>query len=747
MKKGLALILAALTVTCGVSSPALADGNTTTFYVATDGSDDAAGTAKAPFATVQKALEATRAVEGPTVIIFRAGTYKMTETIELTEADSDTVFVADGEVTFKGGKDIPFEAFTKVTDQAILSRLAEEGAREKLMVADLAALGTTDLGQIKPQGFLGVPDDSGYNPKNTNVPGTDRGFAPTLTYNDRYLTMAEYPNNGQFCRISSVVSKKDEQGRIRYTVDDDRWQNWQNATDIWASGYYENDWADDTTPAEVSADGIITAYTYHNVAENYRARFFNLLEEIDLPGEYYIDREAGKLYMILPEGFVAGQHLTFSSFDEKIFSLKSAKDVSFYGIRFEGTCDQAIYADATDGLYINDCEFTAIGDTAIYLNRCYNTTIENSYLHDLGAGGVYLNYCGDRENLIPGNNRIVNCHIERFSQYRRTYTPGIHMYRDMGNVVSHCEINDAPHFAIRYDSNDNIIEYCEFYRLCTETADSGAVYSGRYYNTWGNVIRYNYFHDLSLIDTDSGMQMQAIYLDDCSSQTNIYGNFFYHCDTIALFGGGRNIVFENNLMVENNKSVVFDNRGISWGDRAVNAALANSDTIQWETEIWAERYPQLMTLRNDETGIPKYNVIRNNILFSTPLMNLHEMVVEYGTVENNWVTADYTIFNDYLSNDFSLWEGSSLVNPAFQRVPEFQNLPFDQMGRYEYTVDLSGFIPAEQGNETSVTIEPETDDTDMQPQKSGLLLPWIIGGAMALAAVMAVISAVIGKKK
>ena len=108
--------------------------------------------------------------------------------------------------------------------------------------------------------------------------------------------------------------------------------------------------------------------------------------------------------------------------------------------------------------------------------------------------------------------------------------------------------------------------------LCKDTADSGAIYTGRDWSTRGNVIRYNYFHDMEMIDTSTNMEMQAVYLDDMHSSTAVFGNVFYRVDSVALFGGGRDNTFENNLMLECKKPFVMDARGATWmetGERCV----------------------------------------------------------------------------------------------------------------------------------------------------------------------------------
>eukprot|EP00052_Salpingoeca_macrocollata_P019021 m.157013 g.157013 ORF g.157013 m.157013 type:complete len:921 (+) comp20843_c1_seq1:32-2794(+) len=61
---------------------------TNTFYVAVDGDDQHPGSLAQPFRTIERALHATRSVQGPGTIVLRAGTHFLDATLHLATADN-----------------------------------------------------------------------------------------------------------------------------------------------------------------------------------------------------------------------------------------------------------------------------------------------------------------------------------------------------------------------------------------------------------------------------------------------------------------------------------------------------------------------------------------------------------------------------------------------------------------------------------------------------------------------------------
>ena len=62
---------------------------------------------------------------------------------------------------------------------------------------------------------------------------------------------------------------------------------------------------------------------------------------------------------------------------------------------------------------------------------------------------------------------------------------------------------------------------------------------------------------------------------------------------------------------------------------------------------------------------------------------MDEAVIQNGTVENNITIRDRKAFVDYSNQNFALAEDSSI----YDELPDFEQIPFDQIGRYEYTYE------------------------------------------------------------
>ncbi len=131
----------------------------------------------------------------------------------------------------------------------------------------------------------------------------------------------------------------------------------------------------------------------------------------------------------------------------------------------------------------------------------------------------------------------------------------------MGDRISHNLIAKVPHMAIGFKGNDHLIEYNEIDSACYESNDAGAIYTGRNWTMRGNVIRYNYLHDIAGFE---GKGCVGIYLDDAFSSAEITGNIFKNVTRAMMIGGGRDNKVVNNIFIGCTPSIHVDARGMGW---------------------------------------------------------------------------------------------------------------------------------------------------------------------------------------
>jgi hypothetical protein len=709
-----------------------------TFYVASDGSDANPGTKDRPFASLTRARDAIREIkrggrgsvrssvptperrdeqrEGPErrdeqregqerrdeqgglpaggiEILVRGGDYKATKTFELAEEDSGTqqapvVYRAfPGErPSFSGG--VQVKGFTLVKDPDTLARLPEE-ARGKVWQADLKSQGITDYGKLGTRGF-GL---SGY----PCHPWAD------LYFDGKPMQLARWPNTG-FVKVGEVTGGRfgtPESGKPgTFQYEGDRPARWGKATDIWVFGFWAFLWEGrcvqvasfDTekrrlTTAQPSSYGYQPGEPYY---------YFNLLEEIDTPGEWYLDRETGIVYLYPPA--VAGQKVDAGASDHPSprgsvgTSLEKAvvelpileapfvhmthvSHVTLRGLAFGlGRAEGAVIAGGRRDL-LAGCTFARLGTNGVVIEGGTEHGVLGCDIGTLGAGGMRV-AGGDRKTLTPGGHFLENNHVYDFSRVDRVYAPAVHL-DGVGNRIRHNLFHDSPHHGMRVEGYEHLIEFNEIHSVVYESDDQAGIDLFGNPAFRGNVLRYNFWHHIGSGHDVAGQA--GIRLDDMISGVVMYGNVFQRCaggqfGAIQIHGGKDNIA-DNNLFIDCKYAVSFS----AWGQKRWEEQLA-SDWIRKAVALggvditqppYSARYPDLARM--------KEGADRNFLWRNLAVGCGHFAVRENGKNEllDNHVLADDPGFADPAARDFRLKDDS----PIYDRFG-FRPIPFDEIGLY-----------------------------------------------------------------
>jgi hypothetical protein len=723
--------MAGLLLSAGCLSPdhaaksARAPLSTADYYVASNGNDAWSGTlvgpnaanTDGPFATLGRARDEVRKRQaagplpvGGLAVGVRGGVYEVRETLELTAADSGTpgrpiTYRACGreEVRFVGGRAL--SGWKAVSDPAILERL-DPAARGQVLQTDLKAAGVAELGSV---------DGSGGKARAEVVCG------------GRYMTLARYPNSGDWLRVAGIpeggtkVEKGADSHYGRFTYDGDRPARWRDTSDLWVHGYWVHDWSDQyhrIQKLDLAQKEIWPAPPYHGYGYKKGQRFYvlNVLEELDQPGEWYLDRKAGTLYFWPPTATPTTE-VFFPELQKPMLVLNNTQQVRVCGFTFESSRAGAIVVKGGTENEIAGCTVRNVGGTAIDIQGGTKNGVRSCDVYEVASTGIGL-AGGDRKTLTPAGNYVENCDIHHFARVQKTYRPAVQL-DGVGNRISHCYIHDGPHDGIGYGGNDHVIEYSEFTRIAQETGDVGVTYTAMDWTILGHVFRYNYFHH---IHGPGNLGCFVIYPDLPCGGIHLYGNVFYDVDQVFHTNSGRGMLVENNIFLKCN--------GLSfsaWGDPQKFQMggdwhmVENLKAVNYDQPPYSTRYPLLLRLAEDfksdadqllQRRLPKDNVLRRNVsqgeffLRLDPKASLDDCKVEGNVIADdvvfagsfdgsgksknykngdpaaavelgkrgNLIVSGDPGFGDLQTQDFALRAGSPAAKIGFERIP------FEQIG-------------------------------------------------------------------
>lgn len=586
----------------GISAPATGvqpgNGNQTvtaasSVYVAKNGSDSNDGSINAPFATLKKAQEYVRSLiasgnlpEGGISVNLREGTYYMYEGLKFTEADSGTATAPVTYTSYNNEKVIlsgltPLEKswFTSI-DETAKKSIIDKNAASKILVADLKSHGITDYGELSTRGY--------------HYFNKGRYAQAELVVNGENQTLARYPNEGTI----SVPSDKVDKDNMAFGYTDERISKWKDAKDPWMVGTISTNYENNNYPIKKIDTSSKKIYVGEGKINTYYTNgwFFaeNLLEEIDSVGEYYIDRDEGKLYYYAPDDFKNGDYtLGLTTLKETMFDFNGTKNVKIRNLYIEGGRGYAVlgttagykiptyseflqsqnislegkrfsetehtneyllhpsnFPDAqvfpghvwdgflddgkgVDGIEVTNCDITNFGSGGIII-KGDNVKLERNHIKNMGGVGIYLKG-GDLETLEPSGNTIMNNEIHRVGYLQRAYFPAIAMH-GVAIHVAHNDIYDGPHCIFNYHGNDHIIEYNRIHDAVKECLDMDAIYTrNEYMPQWrGNVIRYNYIYNIGIYpvgEYTKQLNVSGIRTDNYGHALQIYSNIFANIGT------------------------------------------------------------------------------------------------------------------------------------------------------------------------------------------------------------------------
>lgn len=595
------------------------------------------GSKDKPFTDIESAINKIKELRetgdsSPIKINISEGNYYFEHGFLLDETMSDVHFIAsEGDnVIFTGGKNIPTSSLKKqfIKNQAV-------------SYIGLKDLNITNYGKIKNVGFA-------------------RPFYTSwaeLFVNGKPMSLSRWPNKGMI-RMGKIIEKgsvpryddfSNKGAVMKY--DSLRISSWQDTGNIWISGYFNVGYADDALRVSslnkkeqtITTDGP-TLYGFTSQWDWNKWYAFNIKEETDMPGEYFLDPQKEELYFISPDTVI--NNLNLSILEVPFFDIRNTSDISIDGITFEYSRAAMISLCETENVNITNCTFRNSGDLAIiigmgikpfkeyrhegsgeaiigtvgslqqhmYSNQTFNrkggnnNNIDHCKFYNLGAGAISMGG-GNRLTLEKGNNIVSNCLFHTNNRIAKSYRPAIHI-TGVGNQILNCEIFDTPSMAILMNGNNHIIKNNYIHDVCLEIQDQGAFYYGRNPSECGSVVENNLFANIPSIYSTC-----AVYHDDAAGALTVRDNILYQTGRYGvILGGGSDNYYEGNIFINGDNVVHIDKRLQDWA----KAMLEENGIYQkrlFEVNYTAEPYKTAYPFMSDywpNDSLPKRNIFNNN---------------------------------------------------------------------------------------------------------------------------------------
>ncbi|MCX6953730.1 MAG: PDZ domain-containing protein [Verrucomicrobia bacterium] len=455
------------------------------YYVAPTGDDANPGTLARPFASLPRAQAAVRQKSGP--VYLRGGTHYLAQPLVFTAADSGSpaapvVFqaYADEQPVISGGVRLASLAWRPFRDGILQASVPADLATEEIFVN-------------------GVRQILARYPNFDAAAQYFDGFSADAIAPERAARWAD-PTGGYFHAMHPAlwgdftwrITGKDAQNKVAL---EGGWQNNRGG------------------------------------AVHQKIRFVeNIFEELDAPGEWFLDAKTHTLYFHPPVGldlatatieatrlrslvefrgtaekpvrFITLRGLTFRHAARTVMDTREPLLRTDWAIYRGG----AIFFEGAEDCALEDSFIDQVGGNAVFVNH-YNRRIavRGCQIAKAGASGVsfvgdpaaarspLFNYSqvqsldaldrtpGPRTNNFPADCLVEDCLIYLTGRVEKQ-TAGVNIDLAQDITVRHCSIYDVPRAGINIGDGcwgGHVVEFCDVFDTVKETGDHGS------FNSWG----------------------------------------------------------------------------------------------------------------------------------------------------------------------------------------------------------------------------------------------------------------------
>jgi len=654
---------------------------TAVLYVSPEGSDKCSGKSpvrrgrSGPFATLARARDAVRKLKrggelrAPVKVVLRGGDYTLTKPLRFGPEDSGALH-----------KPVVYEAYPGETPVLSGGAVTDNFREDKL---NGRRLWVADLPAVK----------------------AGKWSSKQLWVNGQRRARPRLPRKG-FYQVAKVPGlAKDghsHTGQDNFVYHGANLKNWRNLRDVeivlfhyWVDEHFGVKRLDERARL-VTLDRTSRMRLTEDSGSLKGAQYYveNVFEALRDPGEWYLDRRAGKLYYMPLEGETLGRTKIVAPRLAEVLRVqgtktRKAEQIHFRGIAFShaewnlppqiavagqassGTPGSVVLANA-EFCSFGDCEFSHLGGYGVeVLDGCADVQLRRSRVLDIAAGGVKIWHGSKRTT-------VADCEI---AECGRVYMSGV------GVLVGNSGANKIIHNHIHhlYYSGVSV-----GWRWGYQT-DSQA---------FGNIVEHNHIHDIGLrmltdmggiytLGVSTGTRLRFNLIHDVYSRT--YGGWGIYLDE-----GSENILVEKNIVYNTRHSGYFMHYGkldviqnniFAFGDEyqigrgrveAHNSFFFRRNIVYYRTgklfigdHVFAKEKQDMIWLRGKNRKLKHMNfVFENNVYYNAarrPMTCDHRSFAEWKKLghDRGTIVAD-PLFRNPDKFDFRLKKGSPAFKVGFE---------------------------------------------------------------------------------
>jgi hypothetical protein len=525
-------------------------------FVDASGSDDNPGTQDAPFATLQKARDAVRAINSSMTsdinVYIRGGRYPLWQTLTFDQGDSGT-----------NGYRVIYQAYP--------GEIPHISGGQKIS-------GWTSAGN----GLY-----------KTNVGGLR---FRQLYVNDARATRARTPSSGTF--YNTILLDEQTQTLI---IEANKISSWANLNQVevhimkaWDVSIFR------IASFTVSGDQAIVVpmeperTLIFNQAGLLRAGsqpyfFENAMEFLNGEGQWYLNNSTGDLYYYPKAGEDMSTAEVIAPNVERLISVQGTLDAPVQNLLFYGlTLEHSTYLDPNSQGYIGmqasvwGWDTGGIIPVAIYLSNAEHIQFERSVFQHMGGSAIGLDSGTHYDSLIgnvftdissngiavdmtmtanPADSRVVPLGNEirdnYITQVGQQYegAVGIMTAYTSGTIIEHNEVSQIPYTGIpagwgwSHDDTQlshNVVRYNNVHNVMYLFEDGGGIYTLS--KQPGSFVSENFVHDITIAPwADYGVPL-AFYLDAGSEGITVANNVIQNVQVGLSLQGCCGLAFGNTII-------------------------------------------------------------------------------------------------------------------------------------------------------------------------------------------------------